>query len=211
MSVIDKITKSKATKAGIGYTVGNILVKGINFVSLPVFSRLLSTEEFGIYNIFISYDAILYAILGMALHSSVKSAFYEYKKIDEYVSSISLIYLINMGISFVLITIFRGWLISFTGLSWLILYLLIIYSVSTALITLYNNKLSLEYAYKKYLCIGLINSIGNVGLSLLFILYLPGNDKAFARIVAVSLVVLLIAMYILCVFYKKERPRYNKK
>lgn len=211
MSVIDRITKSKATKAGIGYTVGNILVKGINFVSLPVFSRLLSTEEFGIYNIFIAYDAILYVILGMALHSSVKSAFYEYKKIDEYVSSISLIYLINMGISFVLITVFRGWLISFTGLSWLILYLLIIYSVSTALITLYNNKLSLEYAYKKYLCIGLINSIGNVGLSLLFILYLPGNDKAFARIAAVSLVVLLIAMYILYVFYKKERPRYNKK
>ena len=85
MSVIDRITKSKATKAGIGYTVGNILVKGINFVSLPVFSRLLSTEEFGIYNIFIAYDAILYVILGMALHSSVKSAFYEYKKIDEYV------------------------------------------------------------------------------------------------------------------------------
>lgn len=211
MTIIDKITQSKAVKAGIGYTIGNILVKGINFVSLPIFSRLLSTEEFGIYNVFIAYDAILYVILGMALHSSVKSAFYEYKKIDEYVSSISLIYLINMGISFAVITMLKGWLIKITGLSGSILYLLIVYSVSTALITLYNNKLSLEYAYKKYLCIGLINSIGNVGLSLLFILYLPGKDKAFARIVAVSTVVLLIAIYILNVFFKRARPLYNKK
>ena len=44
---------SKAIKAGVGYTLGNILVKGIGFISLPIFSRLMTTEEFGVYNIFI--------------------------------------------------------------------------------------------------------------------------------------------------------------
>ena len=55
-------TKQTAVKAGIGYTVGNILIKGISFMTLPVFSRLLTTEQFGVYNVFVSYEAILYVV-----------------------------------------------------------------------------------------------------------------------------------------------------
>ena len=42
-----------AMKAGLGYTIGNVLVKGINFLTLPLFSRLLTTEEFGVCNVFL--------------------------------------------------------------------------------------------------------------------------------------------------------------
>ena len=49
--------KNSALKAGMGYTIGNVLVKGINFLTLPLFSRLLSTAEFGVYNVFLSYVA----------------------------------------------------------------------------------------------------------------------------------------------------------
>lgn len=33
----------KGIKAGAGYTIGNILIKGISFISLPIFSHLLIT------------------------------------------------------------------------------------------------------------------------------------------------------------------------
>ena len=32
----------KALRAGLGYTIGNILVKGLTFISIPIFGRLLS-------------------------------------------------------------------------------------------------------------------------------------------------------------------------
>ena len=51
--------KNAALTAGIGYTVGNILIKGINILTLPIFSRLMTQEEFGVFNVFMSYDAIL--------------------------------------------------------------------------------------------------------------------------------------------------------
>ena len=41
---------TKAAKAGLAYTVGNVLLKGIAFLTLPIFSRILTTEEFGFYN-----------------------------------------------------------------------------------------------------------------------------------------------------------------
>lgn len=40
-------------KADFGYTIGNILIKGINFITLPIFSRILTTDEFSVYNIFL--------------------------------------------------------------------------------------------------------------------------------------------------------------
>lgn len=43
-------TNKKALHAGIGYTIGNILVKGISFISIPIFARLLSVNDYGIVN-----------------------------------------------------------------------------------------------------------------------------------------------------------------
>ena len=91
------MSQSKALRSGIGYTIGNIFIKGINFLTLPIFSRLLSPEEFGVYNIFVSYDAILFVIVGMALHSSIQSANLEFRgKINHYTSSIALVYIGNL-------------------------------------------------------------------------------------------------------------------
>jgi O-antigen/teichoic acid export membrane protein len=102
------LSEKKAVKAGIGYTIGNILVKGINFLTLPLFSRIMTQEQFGVYNVFLSYDSILFVVVGLALHSSVRSAHYEFRgKTDEYVSSISLIYLLNAAF-FLLVVFFFG-------------------------------------------------------------------------------------------------------
>ena len=49
---------SKAVKAGIGYTIGNYLIKGLSFLTIPIFTRLLSTEDYGIVNIFGAYENI---------------------------------------------------------------------------------------------------------------------------------------------------------
>ena len=90
------MSESKALRSGVGYTLGNILIKGINFLTLPIFSRLLSPEEFGVYNVFASYDMILFVLIGLALHTSIQSANLEFRgKINSYTSSISLIYILN--------------------------------------------------------------------------------------------------------------------
>ena len=40
-----KLKQSKVFKAGIGYTIGNVMVKGINFLAIPIFSRLLTDRK----------------------------------------------------------------------------------------------------------------------------------------------------------------------
>ena len=202
----------KALKAGIGYTIGNILIRGISFLLLPIFSRIMDTEQFGIYNAFLSYDSILYVITGFALHSSVKSAHYTFKnETDQYVSSISIIYLINFALFTLLTLLFGNSISHFLNLPVFAIYMLILYSSGTALLTLYNNRISLDYAYKEYLIISLVNTLGNIGLSLFLIFCVFNNQRALGRIGGSSITIACIAVYILVALYRKAKPRYKKE
>ncbi len=205
-------SKNNALTAGLGYTVGNILIRCISILTLPVFSRLMTTEEFGVFNVFMSYDAVLYVIVGFALHSSIRSANLEFKgRIDEYTSSVSLIYLICAVILSALVLAFGDSIGSLLGFNNVLLYLLIIHSFSSALLNLYNTKISLNYSYKKYLIVALINSVGNVGLSLLLILTVFRNQKDVGRIVGSTAVLAGLAVAILIIFFKSAKPKINKE
>jgi O-antigen/teichoic acid export membrane protein len=208
--VVTKL-KSKVVSAGIWYTVGNMLIKGINFLSLPLFSRLLNTEEFGIYNVFVSYEAILYVIIGMAIHSSIRSANIKFKgNINEYTSSVSIIYLVNAMIMLFIALIFNKQLSKLLAFDKLIIVLLIFYSLGSALLSLYNNYISLEYSYKKYLLVSFLNSVGNVCISLVLILTIFKKKRDIGRIVGATSTICILAFFILCIMYKKAKPKINK-
>lgn len=203
---------NKVVKAGLGYTLGNILIKGINFLVLPLFSRIMSTAEFGVYNVFLSYDGIVSVLVGLALHSSVRSAHYEFKgKTDDYVSSITLIYLLNALLYMVLIWIGSGWLVERTGFSHAVLLMLIPFSFGGAILQLYNERISLDYSYKKYLRIALINSAGNVIFSLILIYTAFNHQRDVGRILGTTGTIFLIAMFLIASMYHKAVPRFNKE
>lgn len=203
---------SKALQAGFWYTVGNIMIKGINFLTLPLFSRIMTTQEFGLYNIFLSYDAIVFVIIGFALHSSVRSANIEFpKKIDEYVSSIILIYILNFVFLFFTVVIGREWLSSVLGISSIILIFIVFHGFGSAILMLFNTWLSINYSYKKYIIVALINSFGNIVLSLVIMLTVFSNDKGLGRILGGTIVIFLLSLVLICFFFKNSKPVPNFK
>lgn len=197
-------------KAGIGYTIGNIFIKSIGILTLPFFSRIMSTEEFGVYNVFMSYDAILFVIISLAMHSSVYNANLEFKgKINDYVSSISLIYILNALVFLALVMLFGSVLSVWLGFEQTLLVMLILYSFGSAIINLYNNWISLRYSYKQYLMVALVNSVGNVVISLWLILTVFRNQTHYGRILGTTGTTLAVAVCLLVAFYRKARPRVN--
>ncbi len=91
---------SKVIRAGIGYTVGNYLLKGLTFLTVPLFSRLLSTAEYGVFNAYLAYQTILYLLVGLALHTSLKNAKYRYKEeFDRYNSGCILLVIASAALA----------------------------------------------------------------------------------------------------------------
>ena len=197
----------KAVKAGVGYTIGNVLIKGIGFLSIPIFSRLMTTEEFGVYNVFISYEAFLYVIVGMAIHTSVRSANLEFRgKIDNYVSSVTIIYFVNFCILGLLLLIFKEPISGFLGFDVPIVVLLLIYSLGSALLTLYNEKIALDYAYKNFLEIAFFNAIGNVVISFIAIFTVLSDHRDYGRIIGASITLGITTIYVLFNLYRRSKP-----
>lgn len=205
-------SNQKALKAGVGYTVGNILLKGITFLSIPLFSRLLSVPDYGVYSIFSSYVSVLSVVVGFALHASIKNAVYDYKgKLNEYCSSVSLVTIFNAILLMLLCAAFSAQIGSLLSLEPAMVMLIIVESTAMAIVTFYSNYLSVDYRYKEYLYLSLIYAIGGVVLSVVLICTSFAEKGYMGRALGAAIASGVTALYILARLFSVAPPKINLK
>ena len=200
---------NKILKAGVGYTIANILIKGIGFLTLPLFARLLTPEDFGMYNVFMSYEVIVFCVVGFALHSSLRSANREFD-IDEYTSSIVLLYILQLLVGGVLLVVFQKTLEAWTDFSGVILVLLLLGGFGSSLIQLYNDRVALAYAYRKYMVVMATASVCNVVLSLLLMLTVFNNERLFGRVLGASLSMVAVGLFVIGRLWLLKQPTISR-
>lgn len=210
MKVLDKLKSNRVIKAGVGYTVGNYLLKGINFLTVPLFTRLMSTADYGVFNIYGTYDAIISVFIALALHSCLKNAKYKYNdQFDSFVSSILIIPLIVVSVLLVLVNVFSSAFSNLLDLNGFLINILLIHAFANSIITIYNTKIGIDYQYKSFLKISYINTIANIILSIVLMQSLYIKEKYTGRIVGSALPMILIAVFIYLKSFKRAKPRYN--
>ena len=97
-----------AFKAGIFYIVAQLFVRGITFFMTPVFTRLLSQEQFNQYKLFESWLLIFGPVMSLCLWRSVERAKYDVKeKFNEYVSSVQTLSYLSITVFFAAFLILR--------------------------------------------------------------------------------------------------------
>lgn len=202
-----------AAKASVGYTLGNVLVRGISFISMPIFARLLTVADYGIYDTYNAYINIFTIIIGYALHMSIKNANIDYEgKVNKYTSSITLIILFSSVFWLILAAIFRNPLSKALSLDQpYLVILIVIESLGIAMITFYNSYLAIEYRYKEYLILSLVFAVLGIGLSIILIVTLFTETRYLGRVFGTVAASTAVAVYILFRLYKGERPTFNKE
>ncbi|MBP2623962.1 oligosaccharide flippase family protein [Streptococcus oricebi] len=201
--------KASVKRAGLGYVIGNYFIRGIGFLTLPIFSRLMSTEDFGIYNTYLSYETILFVFVGLALHTSYKNAFVKFENsFNEYVSNTILLSIINT-LFFLVLGLLVSWI--YPKLTLIYMVLLVIHAFATAIITDYNSYVSLYFKSGSYVKMSSANAIGNILLSLILILTVFKGDRSMGRIVGTVLPTLIIALILIFHFFKSRRPTLKRE
>lgn len=203
---------NKVVKAGLGYTIGNVLVRGIGFLSIPLFTRLMSTGDYGLYNTYAAYEAIFYLLISLALNSTAKIAKLEYKdNFDEYMSTIITIVILN---AFVWLAIFNVVYPLIPGYIWeynrLVLNILVVHSLGSALLVIFNAAISVRYKYKSYLAMSLLNSLGSIGTSVILMLTLFSDQRYMGRILGAVAGVSITGVIVLVSFYRRAKPNFRK-
>ena len=191
--------KYNILKAASWYTIGNILIKGVAFFLLPVFTRLMSTHEYGIYSVYTSYLSIFETFILFGLSSTVTIARYAKEvEFDSYISTIVIIPLaltaLCMGIVNVYIPIF-GYILSMDAILW---NCLLINAGMGAICNIIGARLIIEGRYKLYMFYSIIQTIGNAVLSLLLCYtFFRKHNVHLARIYSGTIVSIICAVFLL--------------
>ena len=78
----------KALKSGVWYTAANFLMKSLAFITTPIFTRMLSKEQYGAFQNFASWQGIFAVFVTLNLGTTLISARYDFKKdLDRYITS----------------------------------------------------------------------------------------------------------------------------
>ena len=198
-------------KAGIWYTIGNIIIKGIPFFTIPIFTRLLTTNDFGIYSIYLSYEEILSVVIGLGISGTVKIAKFEFKnEFEKYISSVlnliaivGILFLVISNLSYSFFTL-QEWLSRF------VVNLIIIQSISVAIYSVVSSKYVIDGDYIKNLLIVFFMTVLNIVISLILCISFLKSSPYLGRIIGTALGAIFIALFVI---FKQNRisPMVSKK
>ena len=208
----DKDSGRKAVRAGVGYTIGNLLIKGLAFLSIPIFSNLLSTADYGVFNTYSAYMSLFTVVISLGLPSSIRTAHYDFgERSKEYISCGALLIVMNLGLFLALGALCRQALELYGGLKRSLVFLAVLSSFGSALLSYYNSHLSMEYKSREFLAISFFYSFSSIALSILLICTHRGEAGYYWRALGNTLPMLLVAAYALFRLWRRERPRVRRE
>ena len=155
-------------KASIWYAVCNFFQKGISFIVVPIYIRLLTTGEYGEWNIFQSWRDILIVLASLNLYAGVytKTLVDNKNDRDRYTSSMQgLGTLITIGLLAVYVFA-RAWVNPLIGLNTPYMLLLFLYFIVYPAFSFWGTRQRVEYKYKSMVVVTAIVSLLTPALSL---------------------------------------------
>ncbi|MEO2263755.1 oligosaccharide flippase family protein [Dorea sp. YH-dor228] len=193
-----------AFQAGIWYVISSIMVKMVSVITTPIFTRILSTDDYGTVATFSSWYSMFLVIYSLNLSVSIGRAKIDYPdKLDEYIGSIqTLSFIVSLGLS-AIIVIFISPLSRFFELSVSGTFVLLLYLISAPTISFVQSGYRYKYKYKQNIAIAWYITLSTVFVSLLLIKLDPDN-KALMRMLGIAIPSILLSLYFWVITIKKH-------
>lgn len=172
-----------ALKAGFWYVISTFLVKGLSFITTPIFSRLLSKEDYGEFSNFASWQALLVIITGAELYNSVARAYYDFK--DEFNKYVSTVTVASIAITLVFYAVFLvcgNWIYSVVTIPPEYVHVLFLVLMFNSCKQIYMSKERTLYRYKSVAAISMVNLLIPTLVAVVLVALAPQQQRLSARI-----------------------------
>jgi len=201
----------QTVKVSTAYAVCSILQRCLSFFTMPLFARLLSEEQYGLYIVYQSWAGILtiFITLNLAYGSFSKAMVkFEHDR-DGYIASVQ-------GICFVLSVVF---LLIYLPLSkcWNLLFelptslicVMVAEIVSSTSILLWSGKKRFEFKYKSVVAVTLLMSFASPILA--FFLVTNTENKGEARIIGYAFITIAFGVVFFVINCIRGKKIFNKE
>lgn len=217
--MINPIKKIKETydgmavslKASLWYTVSNILLKGISLITVPLFTRLLTEEEYGRVSVFYSWKGILLIFFTLYLYLAVyNNAMIKYKeKIDEYTSSMMLLIVMITAVNLAIIFLVKNVLTLIFEWEWIYILIIGLVSVFESAMQFWMARKRFQFEYRSVVFVTVVISIASSLCSIIMVMI--SDNKVAARIIYGELPAIVVGFWLFIYIIVKGRKLYVKE
>lgn len=179
----NELLKGNLVKSSFWYALANFFLKGVNFISIPIFVRMMSVTQYGIINNFTAWTMICTFFIGLNLNASIANAKFEFKdNIQAFMSSVLTLGMVAGTI------ILLGFCASYNlyqhliGLKLGIVLCILIQSFSVFVVNFESAYYMINNQYFKNIFLGFTSTIANFGVSFIFMVTFFRNKVELGRI-----------------------------
>lgn len=202
--------KEELKKASTSYLIGTLFNKGIFFLTVPIFTRLLSTSDYGVVTTYNSWTAILAMVMGFALHTGIRVAFIDYKnEMKDFLATVtSFTILSGFAISLIILHITRYFP---TSINSTLIIVCLLQSMAAALIEDYSMYLMMQYKYRARTALMVFPNLIAVVVSVIVIRYIVSDNLYLGRIIPTALTMIIFGMLVVMLVYRNSKCVFNKQ
>ena len=202
-------------KVSTAYAFCSILQKGLSFITLPLFTRLLTTAQYGQVTIYGSWQGILTIFLTLNLaYGSFSTAMIKFEDDREgYISAVEGISVVLTVLFFIAYLPFHTQWNKLFELPTYIVCIMVAEILAANAIYIWNGKKRFEFKYKAVIAVTLAMSV--LSPIIQYILVISNDEKGYARIIGAALVTIAVGGCFFAynalkgkIFYKKSYWKY---
>ncbi len=211
MEILKKYKKmSIQAKSAVWFAVCSILQKGISFITVPIFVRLLTTEQYGTYSVYLSWLQILTVITSLYLYYGVfNTAMVKFEEDrDKYVSSMQGLTITITTIIFAIYLAFNSMWSKMLGLAPIMIILMFTEMLVEPAFYFWSGRERFDFKYKKLVIVTLVKSIANPFIGLIAVSLTDYKD--YARIASVVVIEVVFCGTIMVYQFIKGKCFINK-
>ncbi|MBO4872846.1 MAG: oligosaccharide flippase family protein [Lachnospiraceae bacterium] len=196
---------SVQARAAFWFTMCSFLQKGISFITVPIFTRLMSTEQYGTYSVYLSWLQVFTVLSSLYLYHGVTdnamSKFEDDR--DRFIASMQgLTVTITTLVAVILFLSWNG-VKKLIGLAPVMIFLMFAEIYVTPALAFWSAKQRFEYKYRKIAAVTLVKSFLNPCLGLLAVSL--SEEKDLARVISTVTVEVLICGTILVLQFMRGK------
>ncbi len=193
-------------KSGLWYTISNFLTRAMVFITTPIFSRILTTEQFGNFHVFANWQSMFLIICGAEIYATINRARFDFKderSLNAYISSCLVLSSIITGAVFCAYLVFPGFFEKVLLMDRKYILIMFVYLFTYPAFEMFQVQQRVHYRYK-------VSSTVSFGAILIcsslavFLAYRMESDRLFGRVLGQYMPLALGGLFLYIMFMKKS-------
>ncbi len=203
---------SPAAKASFWFVIANLAMKGISFITTPIFTRLLTVADYGTTSVFLSWEGVIsiFATLSLAggVYNVAMTKFEE--DVDGFTSSMMSLSALSCSVVYGLCIVFNRLFPSVLELGTPYLIYMWIQTFTNACASFWLMRKRFNYKYQSVIAYSFFNAFAGPIVAIIAIFIFQDN-KALAKVVGSGIAAIVFGIVIFVMTMRRGKKWFDKK